>query len=184
MVVRKDPKVFKCGEFILGGAGSFRAIQILRNHLSLRDLYPNEDLTVYMETEFIESVRGCLKHFASAASDDGTDVFSGGFLVGARGRLFNIGGDFQVGENHYPYDSVGCGADYALGSLYSLDKSSLGPVDQITIALEAAQQFSAGVRAPFNIMATPLPSDEKEEKAEVVKAKPKRPSRAKTVKKS
>ncbi len=65
--------------------------------------------------------------------------------------MFEIASDFQVGEVLKNYVSVGCGCSYALGSMYSTEKSSKDPKSRIVIALEAAQEFSAGVREPFII---------------------------------
>jgi hypothetical protein len=40
-----------------------------------------------------------------------------------------------------------CGEDIALGAMYACP--SLSPEERIRTALEAAEQFSAGVRRPF-----------------------------------
>lgn len=188
VVVRRDPKVFKNGEFIIGGSGSFRAIQILRNHLQLRPLYNNEDLTEYMETEFVESMRGALRHFGSSGNDEGSDVFNGNYLVGVRDRLFNIGPDYQVGELYMNFDSVGSGDSFAKGSLYSTETSSLTPVERIEMAMQAATEFNAGVRGPYLIISNDdAPSEEDERTEEEIEEeipapppeKPKKSSRKK-----
>ena len=41
------------------------------------------------------------------------------------------------------------GKDFALGSLYSTEKTNLTTQERINFALEAAAKFSAGVRPPF-----------------------------------
>ena len=43
----------------------------------------------------------------------------GSFLVAYQGRLFSIQSDYQVCETNRGFHAIGCGADYALGSLAS-----------------------------------------------------------------
>ena len=146
---RADEKVFRNGDFIMGFTTSFRMGQLLRYDFVPPKRYPDVDIYKYMVTEFINEVRSCLKRGGYAEKDK--DVESGGtFLVGYSGRLFTIEGDYQVGENIYPFDSCGCGFPFALGSLYS-SKSNPDPECRVVLALKAAQEFSAGVSEPFHI---------------------------------
>ncbi|MPN11795.1 hypothetical protein SDC9_159103 [bioreactor metagenome] len=108
-----------------------------------------KDLHAYMVTDFIDAVRECLKRGGYARIDNGEE--SGGcFLVGVRGRIFKIESDYQVGESVYPYDAVGCGEKLALGALFI--PQDIEPYKRIMLALQAAEQFSAGVRGPFIIL--------------------------------
>lgn len=79
----------------------------------------------------------------------------GKFLVAFKGRLFKIEGDLQIAEHNYRYDSCGCGENYALGSIRTLDYHTREIINGevfITTALKVAQEFSSGVRNPFNIL--------------------------------
>ena len=69
--------------------------------------------------------------------------------IGKAGRLFTIQSDYQVAEVADNYTAVGCGQDYALGSLYATLESI--PTKRIKLALETAAYFSAAVRPPFVI---------------------------------
>jgi ATP-dependent protease HslVU (ClpYQ) peptidase subunit len=155
VTVRKDTKVFKNGEFLIGYTSSFRMGQLLRFKFSPPRYYPEKyhgDEYEYMCTDFIDAVRDCLK--AGGYSKISANEESGGtFLVGFKGRLFEIEGDFQVGESALSYNSVGCGQDYAKGSLHRsfIDLTSGHPKYVIENALEAAAYFSGGVRGPFVI---------------------------------
>lgn len=150
---RLDKKVFINGEFIIGFTSSFRMGQLLKYKLN-PPKYISEihgDIFKYMCTHFIDSLRQCLKEGGYAQIDKGEE--SGGcFLVGFRGRLFEIESDFQVGENADKYSAVGCGEEYALGTLYSLKDKKMTAAEQIKSALACAEYFSAGVRGPFNIL--------------------------------
>ncbi len=149
LTIRADEKVFTKGEFVMGFTSSFRMGQLLRYSLKPPKYHPDIDLIEYMVTDFINAVRECLKG-GGFAQKDKEEERAGTFLVGFEGRLFKIEGDYQVGVPTQSFDACGCGNDIALGSMFS--SSSLPPVERITQALEAAEQFSAGVRRPFVIV--------------------------------
>lgn len=144
---RVEPKVFKNGEFLIGYTSSFRMGDILQY------FDPPEititDLRRYMVTHFITSVREAFKTNGYLETHNSAEK-GGSFLVGVRGRLFSIGSDFQVGESANFYDAVGCGEDYAMGSLFST--VGLKPKKRIEQSLLAAEHFSAGVIKPFTIL--------------------------------
>ena len=146
LTVRADEKVFINGDFVMGFTSSFRMGQLLRYSLKPPKYHPDIDLIEYMVTDFIEAIRKCLKDGGFAEKKDEKEK-AGTFLVGFNGKLFKIDSDYQVGIPTQAFDACGCGEDIALGSMYS--NSSLPPIDRITQALEAAEQFSAGVRRPF-----------------------------------
>ena len=150
LVVREDQKVFTNGEFIIGFTSSFRMGQLLRYAFKPPEYRADKkELHEYMVTDFIDAVRTCLKDGGYAQIDKGEET-GGCFLVGVRGRLFEIEPDFQVGELACHYDAVGCGYHLALGALTVTQE--MEPHKRIRLALEAAEQFSAGVRGPFTIL--------------------------------
>lgn len=148
LVLRKDPKIYKVGEFLFGFTDSYRMGQLLGYKFT-----PPENLcsTIeeYMCTTFIDALRMVLGVGGYTTINNNSES-AGTFLVGYRGRIFKICSDFQVEENVLPYNACGCGQDIALGSLYS-SSDLLMMHGRVTIALEAAQALSAGVRAPFII---------------------------------
>lgn len=152
VTVRADEKVFNKGEFVMGFTSSFRMGQLLRYKLNIPFHKPNVDTYEYMVTEFVEAVRQCLKDGGYSRNESGEDI-GGKFLVGYRGKLFLIDLDYQVGESLLQYDAVGCGEDLAKGSLYST-RDLDDPNKRILMSLEAAEQFSAGVRSPFKVLST------------------------------
>jgi hypothetical protein len=160
LTVRKDPKVFINGSFIMGFTSSFRMGQLLHYTFEPPKHPGNMGVLKYMNTAFIDEVRKCLKdggyaHISSNEESGGT------FLVGYRGQLFRIGSDYQVGIPYGKFDSCGCGKDLCLGSMYSTEKMGIDPKKRITIALKAAEQFSGGVRAPFLIKELPYAKESK-----------------------
>jgi hypothetical protein len=150
LTVRRDSKVFINGPYVMGFTSSFRMGQLLR--WSLKPPPPNGDeLEQFMVTEWIDAVRGCLQEGGYAANYSGQE--SGGtFLVGVRGRLFEVDSDYQVGEPLDGYAAVGCGADIALGALHATRALGLSADERVMGALQAAERHSAGVRGPFTLL--------------------------------
>lgn len=149
---RKDPKVFINGPMVIGFTSSFRMGQLLQYKLNIPEHPSNMDTMRYMVTVFVDAVRECLKEGGYASVSNNQEE-GGTFLVGYKGRLFCIEGDFQVGESVHNFDAVGCGRDLALGSLYTTYyMDDLTPYDKVIHALNAAEQFSGGVSRPFNIL--------------------------------
>lgn len=152
--VRADAKVFRNGPMLFGFTSSFRMGQLLRYAFTVPDHDPRTDIDKYMATTFINAVRQCLKDHGFASRTN--EVEEGGqFLVGYKGRLFYIGGDYQVGEAVDGFDAVGCGHDLAKGALFAT--AHLRGRERALLALQAAERHSAGVRGPFHIEALAAP---------------------------
>ena len=147
---RADEKVFKNGEMLFGYTSSFRLGQLLRYSLELPEQSKKKDDYEYMCTDFIDAVSEMLKKKNYAEISD-NKMKIGFFLVGYKGNLYEIESDLQVAKPTLNYEAVGCGADIAMGALHSLNSFKMKPKERITKALEAAAEFSAGVRSPFII---------------------------------
>ncbi len=148
--VRADEKVFVNQGIAFGFTSSFRMGQLLRYSFKPPYQLPTQTDYEFLTTTFIDAVRKCLKDGGFARSKE--EVESGGtFLIGYRGKLYQVEDDFQVGRSVNGYDAVGCGADIALGAMHALSHEDVfdDPEDAIEGALLAAQEFSAYVRAPF-----------------------------------
>lgn len=145
ITVRLDEKVFKNGPFLMGGTTSFRMLQLLRYKFAPPKQTTNQDDMQYMVTDFVDAAQKCLVDGGFGSKSSG-----GQFLVGYKGVLYTIDSDFQVGISKDQFDTVGCGADLSLGSLFSTKGKK--PEDRIIKALEAAAAFSAGVCAPFIVL--------------------------------
>ena len=149
MTVRADPKVFRNGHLIIGCTSSFR----MRDLLQYGFVPPEQtepDMTRWMVRDVIPAMRACFKD-GGFASKDAEKESGGTLLVGCHGRLFFVDGDYQVGIPQDGFMAVGCGDQVAHGSLFST--AGLPPEERVLIALRAAERFSAGVRAPFVVLA-------------------------------
>lgn len=146
ITLRKDEKVFKNGDFVIGCTSSFRMIQLLRFSFKPPRVYDKE-IYEYMCTDFINGVRKCFEEGGYLQKFKDGDEKGGTFLVAYKDRLFKIDSDFQVAEASQGYDACGCGETYALGSIYNTSKSNAETI--VIDALRCAENFSGGVRSPF-----------------------------------
>ncbi len=149
LTLRADSKVFRNDGYLMGFTTSFRMGQILHHSFDPPAQGEDTEISKHMATVFVDSVRTILKAGGFAKKDN--EVETGGiFLVGYRGRLFEIESDYQVGEPLDEYAAIGCGAQIAHGSLYSTIGQA--PDARVMLALQAAEHFSNGVRGPFKIL--------------------------------
>jgi ATP-dependent protease HslVU (ClpYQ) peptidase subunit len=133
---------------LFGFTSSFRMGQLLRYALTVPTHHADIAIDCYMATTFIDAVRECLKNHGFAEKHDEAER-GGVFLVGYRGRLFYIDSDYQVGQSVDGYHAVGCGGQIAHGALYAT--AHLPAAERVSVALAAAQRWSAGVRSPFHV---------------------------------
>jgi ATP-dependent protease HslVU (ClpYQ) peptidase subunit len=146
LTVRADAKVFRRKRYLFGFTTSFRMGQLIRYSLVLPK--PTGNLDAFMSTTFVDALRDCLKSGGWAAKDNDREE-GGTFLVGVRGRLYAVYGDYQVGKAADGFAAVGCGDQVALGALFATADAGLSPRRRVLGALAAAERFSAGVRGPF-----------------------------------
>jgi len=151
IIIREDEKVFTNGDFIFGFTSSFRMGQILRYNFKPpeRKVFGTDD--EYLYGDFINGVIDIFKDNGYAKVEL-NQVEGGVFLFGYKGKLYYVGSDFQIGKLLKNYSAIGCGEYYAMGCLYALENIELSPKKKIEKALEAAEEFSTGVRGPFRIM--------------------------------
>ena len=152
ILIRKDPKVFKKGEFLIGFTTSFRMGQLLMSSkFKPGKQKKSESDYHFMITTFVDSVIKCFKDGGFLTKHN--EVLEGGsFLVAYKNRLYEIGDDFQVGEVEDKFNAVGCGADIAKGAMFVLENGTLTPEEKLKAALSAAERFSAGVSSPFTVL--------------------------------
>lgn len=152
IALRKDPKVFEIGQFVIGFTSSFRIGQVLMD-LKVPKQKGNQTDHQYMRTTFVKAVRTALEESGCLKSDH--EVKSGGcFLVIYKKEIYRIEEDFQVEVRHDTFNACGCGESYAIGALAATDKHVLSehPDVAVEIALSVAARYSGGVAAPWTII--------------------------------
>ena len=148
---RKDPKVFKVGQYGIAFTDSFRMGQILQ-YSWVPPKYTtnktNSGLDKFMRTKFIDSVKQAFKDSGFGTIGGSEEDTGGIFIVGVEVRIFTIDEDFHVGENVVNYMAEGSGGMFALGALHAT-KHQKNPRMRLKAALEAAAEFSMSVAPPF-----------------------------------
>ena len=151
--IRTAPKVFKLqnGKFIFGYTSSFRMGQVIQYKFKPPDHLKKLNVVAYMVTLFIDELRKCLKDNGYSKIDNNVER-GGTFLVGYKGRLFCIQGDYQVSEVQCGYDACGSGEYHALGSMRTTAKLNWNCKVKLKNAMEAAQANIVTVQGPFTIL--------------------------------
>lgn len=142
------PKVFKNGPYVMGYTTSFRMGQLLEfAKLPTPTKDDCSNLYKFMITKVVPAIRKIFKDGGYLKVHDQQEE-GGTFLVGIKGQLFVIDDDFQVQQKPEHFSACGCGESIALGAMHATPNEA--PKDRLRIALEAAEAYSAGVRAPFH----------------------------------
>lgn len=151
ILARKDPKVFKVGQYGIAFTDSFRMGQILQYSWTppkYTATKTNSGLDKFMRTKFVESVKDAFRAQGYGVQVSGQEDEGGVFLIGVEGKIFTMDEDFHIAENIVNYMAEGSGAMFALGALHAT-KNQKNPKMRIKLALEAASEFSMSVRPPF-----------------------------------
>ena len=153
--INKTKKVFHLQnkpEIIVGYTSSYRMGQLLQYSSSL---FNDDDFLIndriderYLVNTFIPNIQKLFKDGGYQRSH--SDEVSGGtFLLGYKDKLYKVQEDYSILESNNDYTACGCGEDFALGSLFTTEKSLLTPEQRIEFALQSASNFSIGVAPPF-----------------------------------
>lgn len=147
-----EVKVFRNGEFLIGCAGSFRNMQLMRYKFNPPKQDDEVDELEYMATTFVDALRDSLIDGGAATVKNGQEEAGYSvFLVGYRGRLFCVYSDYAVEEVLGGIDATGCGREYAIGAMAALKLLLIPPKERILKALEISAEYSKGVRPPFKV---------------------------------
>lgn len=115
----ENSKVFKNGDFLIGYTTSFRMGQILQ--YSWKPPYRVEGISddQYFYKAVLDSIRNCFKD-NDYGDKVGVDWQSGNFLVGWKGRLFEVENAHAL--EHKQIAAVGSGCYHAIGAMKALLK--------------------------------------------------------------
>jgi len=137
------PKVKRCGEYLIGFAGSM-GIGQLAHYIDMPPIGKNIEKT--LRTSFVKSLKTAVEEYGNAShlEDNSTD-----WLVGVNGRLFEISSqDWGVCE--FAESSIGSGNSIALGSLHTTQNWK-DQEKRIRYSLQAALDISPSCSGPIDI---------------------------------
>ena len=141
-------KAVERGSYIIGGAGDYRALQVVLHGWSPPLVTAKAKTNLY---EFvINKVAPSLKTPLTEAgieftkSSDNDDKFELQLILGINGTLFEIDSDFAVAMNDNNFYGIGSGGDFALGALHA--------GASVLDAMRIAAINNNGTSAPFHIL--------------------------------
>ena len=151
-------KVFKMHDsknLILGFSGSVRDLNLLQYAENLIDKRDEPNINhKYIVTKFIPNLSRLLSNNGRNENDKGINGQDSYFLLAYKEHLWKVHFDYSVYNSNKPYEALGSGTFYALGSLKTTEDTDLSPTKKIHKALQAASEFSPGVAPPFYIINT------------------------------
>ena len=148
----KDPKVFVRGPLALGVCGLPKVMDALFHAVELPEQTDDEPDRSFMVGKLIPAIRDGLKKLDCTVDDPNYGTcFHGGILIGYRGMLYNLEGNFQLVVAANGYNAIGSGGPAAMGSLRAT-RGDRNARKRVLKALEAAAEENAGVAPPFVIV--------------------------------
>lgn len=179
--VRNDIKLYKAvnnDNFIIGFSGSYRAGQIIQynqrifpdqisskkefiNNISSkiikRDLFKEPNVNhSYMVNAIIPKIQAELNAAGGEQLFNGTEKYTPGtFIIAYKDKIYEIDYDYQVAIPSHGFTAIGSGEAVAKGVLYAIQNvSNYSPEEKLIIALQAASEFTVGVKGPYYILNT------------------------------
>lgn len=149
-----NPKVFRIGPFLIGFSGSYRIGQLMQYAFTPPVQSQQKSDMEFLVVDFVDAIRKLLNEKGALVKDEEGHSHSGEIVVGYHGNLYIIESDFHVENPIENYVVSGTGAAYALGALHAMKNSRLSEKSKIKKALKAATKYSAGVCAPYTIVAS------------------------------
>lgn len=139
--------------WMLGTAGRSRLRQVIALEIDLpKAPLGGEDVLGFLVKEFIPRLRDTLDEVGFMEKEKNADKMKGAILIGLKGRLFMVDGNFCVIEEAQPFTAIGSGENVAFGVLYATQDND--PEKRLYLALEAAEARTTDVRRLFMIRHT------------------------------
>lgn len=148
--VTTESKIMQVNDMLLGYCGSIRMAQILQYHTNLPKRRRSQTDYEYLVQHFVKHIRDIFVD-AGFATVRNNQEQGGQFIVGYRGNIYEVSEDYSVVSFQRNWVAIGCGADWATGSLHTTQPLRWKPERRIKAALEAASEFSPFVGPPFTI---------------------------------
>jgi len=132
VIISAQPKVWKTDTSLVGVAGSFRIMDILRNS-SIGDPYKIRD-------------------FLISKSNDAGFPTEWSVLVANKTGIYEIGADFGVVKSAENYGATGAGAPSALSALFVLERKEVTPEKRMELVMKATGYHTTNARPPYTVI--------------------------------
>lgn len=140
----KEPKIFRNGDMLFGVCGTVRIRDVIEFTTPPERGESMTSDREYLVRSYAPTLRNAMKDAGILETVDGIDEWGGAMLIGYRGKLYSMEGDFALMEQKEW--ATGSGCEYALGSLFS---TSGEPQKRIKTALMAACEYSPSCGPPL-----------------------------------
>jgi ATP-dependent protease HslVU (ClpYQ) peptidase subunit len=146
-----DSKVFVNGAVAFGICGSPKILDPLKLTKFTKQKR-TQDLREFIAKSLIPEIKSAFKEAGCIVQHpEHGELFEGSILFGTNGKLFRMECNFQIIADAHMFDSIGSGANIAIGSLHATTKDT-NPNRRILTALKASSIANAGVRPPFKVV--------------------------------
>jgi hypothetical protein len=150
-------KIFVTGPYAVGFTTSYRAGQILRYGVEWPE--PPADaaaLERFLVVDLVDALRGGLKAGGWERTHEG--VVSGAqIVIGLGAAIFMVTQDYAVLPMRFA--AIGNGRLPAYGALHVTEGLEMPLSERAHLALQAAEAYVPGVRAPFSFVSTSEPGE-------------------------
>lgn len=146
-------KCFHVGDYIIGVAGDFRAVNILTFSFDPPSAEKMRGVALdrFMQTTFLPSLRACYEAENYAPKEgDGASL-----LVVVNGTVYEVGEDYSFLRDEKGLYAIGSGGSYALGALYALEDGTrkVGEArERVQAALDVASALDMGTSAESAVL--------------------------------
>jgi ATP-dependent protease HslVU (ClpYQ) peptidase subunit len=146
----KHPKIFTKSGIGIGVSGSSKVMDAIQHAIEFPKHEEGVATKTFLVNDLIPAFREGLKKLDCLVEHHGQWYFHGALLIGYRGELHMVEGNFQLIESAREFDAIGSGAEPALGSLRATRNE--GPKKRILEALKVSAENNAGVAPPFDTL--------------------------------
>jgi ATP-dependent protease HslVU (ClpYQ) peptidase subunit len=148
-------KVFESGPYLLGAAGDMRAVNLLAHTFKPPTPAATElgvRLDRFISTKFVPALKSCFDdaQYGEKGSQDST------VLAVIRGRVYEIGSNYEWCHDSEGLYAMGSGGDYALGAMYAArdgrKKGITTARNVVRKAVEIAARLDPETGAPIRVL--------------------------------
>lgn len=144
----KNKKIFKKGDFLFAGTGSYRQLQLLEHSFTIPARNVDQKTDDYMFSLFVPAIKTFLKENDTVQTESGVDTNSGAaYIIIYDKRIFVFYSDFSFLEPEYNFVTEGSGSYHSFGAMKALlshDKN-IKNTDLLQIAFDVTSDIVMSV---------------------------------------
>ncbi len=149
--IRKDAKVFETRDMLIGYSGSWRFGQIIRWIFDPPAQKTDQEDLEYLVTDWVAELKKTCNAEGYSKIENNEETMESTALLGYKGKLYVLDGDWNIGEPAEDYAALGAGSAVAMGAMFATFKASksMTPKARLEVALQAASEYIVGISPPY-----------------------------------